>query len=263
MNQAGKPGLQPAPEGLVVLTFDDGCKSDVNYVAPLLASYGFGATFFVNDRRAAAPGWTQGNYTTWADIRRLADMGFEIGNHTARHPDVRSLTPEQLAGELGEIEQLCADNGIPLPVSFCYPGFHFSAAAVKTLRERGYRFARRGQFPEMRYDNDGARGPAYDRAKHDPLLMPTTGFSGPHWGFEDLKWAVGQARGGRAAVLCFHGVPDLDHPWVHTDPGVFKTYMDYLRDSGCTVIAMRDLGRYVDAGCVPDDPLARLERSVL
>ncbi|MCE5325382.1 MAG: polysaccharide deacetylase family protein [Planctomycetaceae bacterium] len=254
--------LKAIPDRLVVLTFDDGCKSDIEVVAPLLKTYGFGATFYVNDHNGAVSGWKSENYTNWAQIRRLHEMGFEIGNHTARHPSVCGLSDEALIAELEQIEQRCSENGIDRPTTFCYPGFHFSGAAVRVLRSRGYQFARRGGFPEMPYHGEGCRGPAYDPAVHDPLLVPTTGFSGPNWGMDDLKWAVEQTRGGRVAVLCFHGVPDVEHSWVHTDPGVFKTYMDFLRDSGCTVIAMRALGDYVDASNVPDDPNAKLEKAL-
>ena len=34
------------PDRLVVLSFDDGNKSDITFVASLLKHYGFGATFF-------------------------------------------------------------------------------------------------------------------------------------------------------------------------------------------------------------------------
>jgi hypothetical protein len=29
---------------------------------------------------------------------------------------------------------------------------------------------------------------------------------------------VAQARGGKIAVMTFHGVPDIKLPWVNTDP---------------------------------------------
>ena len=90
---------------------------------------------------------------------------------------------------------------------------------------RGFRFARRGTAPEFDYDKDGGRGPAYDPEIHNPLLIPTTGASGPQWNFDDFLWALDQARDGRIAVLTFHGVPDLDHPWVHTDPDQFEPYV--------------------------------------
>ncbi len=38
---------KPIPDKLVVLTFDDGCSAHATYVAPLLKSLGFGASFYV------------------------------------------------------------------------------------------------------------------------------------------------------------------------------------------------------------------------
>ena len=39
--------LQAIPDRLIALTFDDGSKSDLYYVAHVLEKYGFGATFFI------------------------------------------------------------------------------------------------------------------------------------------------------------------------------------------------------------------------
>lgn len=247
------------PDKLVVLTFDDGCKSDVTYVAPLLKEYGFGATFFHSDAQRVPGGWPEKNYVTWQDSRRISDMGFEIGNHTRSHNHVKAWTKDVFRTELEFIEARCKEHGIPHPVTFCYPGFIYSREAVEVLIERSYLFARRGTFPEYTYEAEGSRGPAYDPAVDHPLLVPTTGFSGPHFKADDLVWAVNQATAGRIAVLCFHGVPDVDHPWVHTDPATFRKYMDHLRDSGCTVIAMRDLCKYVNPAIGPADPVGAME----
>lgn len=235
--------LKPIPDRLVVLTFDDGCKSDVEYIAPLLEEHGFGATFFVNEPRK--PGWPAEHYVTWDEVRNIHDAGFEIGNHTASHPDITGLSKAEFVRELECIERRCEEHGIPAPTTFGYPGFRYDRAAAEVLAEKGYRFARRGVSPEFEDKDEGGRGPAYDPAEHHPLIVPTTSYSGPDWGFDDLVWAVDQACGGKIAVLCFHGVPDLDHSWVHTEPEAFAKYMTYLDDGGCTVIAMRDLIKYV------------------
>lgn len=264
---SGRPAaLKPIPDGLVVLTFDDGCKSDIEYVAPLLAKLGFGATFFVNERKKPYGGWPEEHYLTWSQVAELHNAGFEIGNHTRSHPDVTGLSRAQFIEELEYVERRCAEHGVPRPTSFCYPGFHWSRDAADVLAEKGYMFARAGlppDFPRKHKDKGkGARGPAYDPAVDDPLVVPTTGYSGPDWGFDDLVWAVDQARGGKIAVLCFHGVPDLDHSWVHTAPEVFDKYMRYLRERGCKVIALRDLDRYVAPAAIQDDPPAKTERVI-
>ncbi len=71
---------------------------------------------------------------------------------------------------------------------------------------------------------------------------------------EDFHRAIERGNGGQIAVLQFHGVPDTEHPWVHTPPERFRQYMDYLAEQGFTVIALRDLARYVHPGSAPLDP---------
>ena len=45
----GGAQLQPVPDKLVVLTFDDSKASQYTVVRPLLKKYGFGATFFISE----------------------------------------------------------------------------------------------------------------------------------------------------------------------------------------------------------------------
>jgi len=63
-------------------------------------------------------------------------------------------------------------------------------------------------------------------------------------------------------VLTFHGVPDVKHPWVNTDPAVFRRYMKYLKDNKYTVVAMRDLAKFADPTKGPSDPLTPIEQRV-
>lgn len=252
--------LKPIPDGLVVLTFDDGNKSDISFVAPKLKEYGFGASFYITEGLGFAADVDKERYVSWEDVRRLHDLGFEVGNHTGSHPNMASLTSAEIHSNLEVIEQRCKERGIPRPTTFVYPGWRNSLPVVEALAERGYVFARRGVSPEHPDEGSGARGRAYDPAEDHPLLIPTTGYAGPEWGFDDLVWAIDQAKDGKVAVLTFHGVPAVEHPWVHTDPEDFIRYMDYLRDEGCTVIALRELARYVDPSQGPSDPYEPIRR---
>ena len=246
----------PIPDKLVVLTFDDGNKPDIAYVAPLLKRYGFGATFFITEGLGFLK--DKKTFLTWDEIRKLHEAGFEIGNHTRSHPNVTRLSKEQLLAQVEHIEKRCKEHGIPAPKTFCYPGWGHSRKVVEVLLKKGYLFARRGSGPE--FPEEGSRGIAYDPTEDHPLLVPTTGTSGPNWEWEDFVRAVEQAKDGKICVLTFHGVPTRLHPWVNTKPDDFGRYMKYLHDQGYTVIALRDLARYVDPAKRPSNPYAAIER---
>ena len=231
------------PDGLVVLTFDDGVKSQRTFAVPILRECGFNATFYITEGLNFLTDKTR--YLTWEEVRELHDLGFEIGNHTRQHKSVANQSREELLSDIRYIDRQCNHYGIPTPTTFCYPGYTNTSEAVDVLKERGFTYARRGTVPEYPYDREGGRGPAYNPEQHDPLLIPTTGASGPHWNFDDFLWSLDQAQNGCATVLTFHGVPDLDHPWVHTEPAFFERCMQHLTDNGHRVIALHDLTNYI------------------
>jgi peptidoglycan/xylan/chitin deacetylase (PgdA/CDA1 family) len=247
--------LEPIPEKLVVLTFDDASKSHFTVARPVLKKYGFGATFFVTEGWDFATNKT--DYMSWEEIARLHKDGFEIGNHTKDHMGVNPRTVRDLAAQVRAINERCKTHGIPEPVSFAYPGNAITREALPILKDLGIKFARRGGAPEYPYEN--GRGFAYEPRADHPLLIPSAGDARPSWTLADLQRAVAQAKQGRIAVLQFHGVPDTAHSWVKTSREQFEAYMKYLADEKFTVIAMRDLGRYVDPSVVPADPLAVIE----
>ena len=247
--------MQPIPDRLVVLTFDDGRRSDVELVGPLLARHGFGATFYVTEGLGFED---KSRFLDWDEIRCLHDAGFEIGNHHGRHVAVDTQTREEFERDLRHMEESCAAHGIPKPVTYCYPGGHHCRTAVVALHDAGYLFARRCSSPEHVDHAEGAFGRAYAPDEDHPLLIPTAGIGGAAWSLDDLRAAVATARAGRIAVICLHGVPD-DHPFCSTTPALFKRFVDHLAEHDYTVIALRDLARYVDPWRRPADPYAPIE----
>ena len=237
------------PDKIVVLTFDDSIKSHHSVVAPLLKRYGFGATFFITEGFEFKS--DKKNYLTWEEIASLHRDGFEIGNHTRDHMGVTEESLPRLAEQVEAINQRCVEHGIPRPVSFAYPGNALADGAADALKALGFTFARRGGAPEHPYEH--GRGFAYEPGLDHPLLIPTAGDARPHWTLEDFQRAVHQATMGKIAVLQFHGVPDRAHAWVHTPKDRFEEYMAYLAANEYTVIALRDLARYVDPEIVPNN----------
>ena len=242
--------LEPIPDKLVVLTFDDSKASHYTIVRPLLKKYGFGATFFISEGFSFHT--NKEDYLTWEQIAKLHRDGFEIGNHTRDHKGVTKASLAGLREQIEAINARCAAYGVPAPVSFAYPGNTLEPGSLPVLEELGFRFARRGGAPEYPYEE--GNGVAYEPGVDHPLLLPSAGDARPFWTLENLKRATSKARNGRIAILQFHGAPDIEHPWVHTPPERFGEYMKYLHDEGFKAIALRDLAKYVDWTQKPADP---------
>lgn len=246
--------VRPVPDKAVVLTFDDAVRSHWEMVAPLLKELDFQATFFVTDA------WRedQKNFLNWEEIKGISEMGFEIGNHTASH----NLCPtapdcgEALKKELAAVEAKLAEQGVPKPISFAWPGNAFGPEALKALEEAGYRYARRGMQPEVPYGEKQV-GPLYEVQNYHPLLIPTTGDAYPGWDLDYFKELVHQAENGKIVTLQFHGVPDGAHDHVSTDPELFRAAMEYLKAEGFHVMALRDVEAFINPDWEYTDPLMK------
>lgn len=178
------------PERVVVLTFDDAVRSHATLAVPLLRKYGFGATFFICEFPPDFADKTK--YMTWAQIRSLHEMGFEIANHTRTHAHVNKMSKTQMIEELEYIEKRCEEFGIEKPVSFAYPGYDTHPMALSTLPDKGYRFARTGGSRPYRPEVD------------DPLLIPSFSTTGSDK--QRVMNALRQAGKGRIVVLTIHVV---------------------------------------------------------
>jgi alpha-L-rhamnosidase len=244
----------PIPDKLIVLTFDDGNISDYAYTAPLLKKYGFGATFFITSNSFLGSPGKDSRRMTWQQIKELDTEGFEIGNHSTTHPRFIGLSEVQTVDELEGAERAFREHGITKPVSFAFPGFHLTDDHNSVFEQKGYKFLRRGFDPEYPLIESSMvpRGSVYEPGKDHPYAIPTTLSFGLGVGIDDLAWAVDQARDGKISVLTFHGIPDV-HPHCTVSPQQFAIYMQYIHDQGCTVIAMRDLDKYIDPSHKPID----------
>lgn len=211
---------KPIPEKLVVLTFDDGPLSSYTVVDPILKSYGFGGSFYVCDFDSfkTRKDW----YMTWRQMKALAADGFEVGNHSRGHsPGFDAMM---------DMEDELLANNVVKPVTIAWPLHMANVQDVPKFIENGYTFARDGHFRPYR--------PTVDHPFNIPCLGAST--------MEEFVKSVRQATGGKIVVLCYHGVPDMEHPPVSLEPEVFKMQMQYLKDNNYKAIALRDLAEYID-----------------
>ena len=92
-------GRKQLPRRPVLLTFDDGYKSFVQYARPILKDYGFAATLFVYSDFIGG-----GSALSWQDLRTLSEQGFDVQAHSKSHSDLRRKEGESEAAYAKRIE---------------------------------------------------------------------------------------------------------------------------------------------------------------
>ena len=103
---------------LVSLTFDDGWQSQSTAGVPILNQFGDKATFYII---SGSVGNTASGYMSLAQVRALAQSGFEIGSHTVHHPDLTSLSRKKIDTELSGSLSYLKTNVTPSITNFAYP----------------------------------------------------------------------------------------------------------------------------------------------
>jgi peptidoglycan/xylan/chitin deacetylase (PgdA/CDA1 family) len=117
----------------VVLTFDDGCASDLAVAAPRLAQRDWGATFYVTVEHVDRPG-----FLTRAQLRELAALGFEIGSHAFQHVYLTALGTVALRAQLVDSRRWL-ENTIGREVRhLSCPGGRWSPLVAQEAADAGY-----------------------------------------------------------------------------------------------------------------------------
>ncbi len=148
-----KPGL--------IITFDDGLRSNFDVAAPLLERYGFSGWFFIPTNFIEALPENQAAFAehhrivfsempsdrrlamSWDEARALTRK-HHVGCHTATHHRmVETTSADQLGAEIiGSKQKLEARLGEPVD-SFCWVGGEentYSSAAAAHVRAAGYKY---------------------------------------------------------------------------------------------------------------------------
>jgi len=117
----------------VVLTLDDGCETDLLFVAPLLHELGFSATCY------ATVGFldTRG-YLSRKQLRELSDVGVEVGSHSMTHPYLSDLKTDELIYEISASKQSLEQITGREVRHFSCPGGRWDLRVASAAREAGY-----------------------------------------------------------------------------------------------------------------------------
>src|SRR5262249_54902799 len=136
------------PPKTIVLSFDDGCRDNLTYAAPIVRRYGFTPIVFLCPDLFGQP---EGKYhdfitpsplLTRDEALELIRAGWEIGGHTRRHPRlVKHRSDGELDDEVGgcrvAIRSLLGYDA----KTFAYPFGQFNTVVKQCVARHGYEAA--------------------------------------------------------------------------------------------------------------------------
>lgn len=135
-------------EKCAIITFDDAYQSVVTYAFPIMQQYGFSATIFAITDYVGKKnfwdinlGWRTFEHLDWKDIRKLSAAGWEIGSHTATHPDLTTRSSCEILSELGGSRKKIEDETGKPARMLAYPFGRFNDEVIRYVEAAGYRGA--------------------------------------------------------------------------------------------------------------------------
>ena len=134
------------PRRPVIITFDDGYRTNRTIALPILEKHGLAATIFlVAGYLGKTNAWDgdelQEPLLDAGDIRAMQAAGVEFGSHACSHAPLTRLAPADAFGELqSSREQLGALLGRPVSV-LGYPYGDYNRETLRLARDAGYQAA--------------------------------------------------------------------------------------------------------------------------
>ena len=224
---------------VVTLGFDDAYQNQWRYAVPLLRSHNMNATWYPITSDSDVPFQC---CMSWAQLATLQDQGDDVGSHTIDHPDLTTLTPDQVTQEVCGSRQDMIANGIHDPVSFAYPFGTFNATVENIVKQCGFTNARQGGGVST--SNTTPTAPFIETLPaKDPMAVRTIAVDGASpMTLNDLEAFVNAAaaHGGGWLPMTFHDVCDQaasDYSscmasYGPIDDAVLGQFLDWLRTAG-------------------------------
>ena len=214
------PGHKKA---VIVLTYDDALKSQLDVAVPQLVSAKFKATFFLTGDI---------NFITIPRWRAISKKGFELANHTLYHPCITSndnpvasetYTPNTIVREIGAMNYLLFAVDGKTSRTYAYPCTETTVGGksyVDTLRKAGLvKYARVGGDVEAVIT---------DFKNLDPLQIPSYGVEDGATGGQLVAFVKRVQQSGGLGIYMVYGIGD---DYLTTPATSHRELLEYLKNN--------------------------------
>jgi len=134
----------------VVITFDDGHRSNWSLAFPALLEAGVLATFYI----VAGFVDKKSDYLTASQLRDLSRNGMTIGSHSMTHRFLPELSDDELQMELSGSRALLEDIIGKAVIDIAIPGGHYNRRIIDIAKQCGYRSVATCKVGIHRFGND-------------------------------------------------------------------------------------------------------------
>jgi peptidoglycan/xylan/chitin deacetylase (PgdA/CDA1 family) len=129
-------GRAALPRKPIVLSFDDGYRSQYTSALPVLRARGWAGVLNLEVADTTKTWGTR----PWM-VARMIRAGWEVDAHTLTHPDLTTLDDASLRREVaGSRAAIRKRYGVPVEF-FCYPSGRYDARVIAAVRAAGFRGA--------------------------------------------------------------------------------------------------------------------------
>jgi len=213
-------------KGMVSLTFDDGWQSVYDNGLPILDTAGFKSTQYIISQIIGEPG-----YMTDEEITAMKNNGHEIVSHTQTHPDLLSLSADNLKHEIfGSRYDLFNRSYGPVD-SLAFPYGYYNSTIKGLLKNAGYAG---GRSVDTGY-NDKASD--HYALKVQPVERGGSCDGGtPAVNLDQIKGYIDNAAANKLwLILLFHQIDNNNENCYGIEPVLLQQIVDYLKTSNVDV----------------------------
>lgn len=121
------------PEKPIVITLDDGWRSQYDSAFPILLQYKIPATFYIYTDVIGAP-----LFMNWKQLQTLVDNHMEIGGHTTHHAHLTKIAEESFYNELVYSKKIL-EKHLNIEVhNLAYPYGQYNERVIGETKKAGY-----------------------------------------------------------------------------------------------------------------------------